>query len=444
MRKSVPPGKSYLNDAEMRRLSELTRSLLACKPEAPQEHSRYLAARDRSIGVARDHLEDWLRGKKVLVTGGTGCIGSMLMTQLARLRPARLVTLSRGSTRGWPRLPDAEYLRADIRDGSRLTAIFQHVRPDVVFHVAGQRDPGLAELEVHRSVTTNIFGTRNVISAAAHSGVSQVVGASTGKALRPYSSDVYTASKRAAEWLMSQAAASGEGIYSATRFTHVVDNSILYAKLLAWSAGGIVRLHAADIGFYAQSALESAQLMLAAGAGAQPGALWVHAVNDLGWPVNLLDVALGVLARTGSASPIYFSGHERGYEAEPFPALYDPVTAGEVSPLFSAFEAARAERSRCPAADAFPLEMARTSAPARRIEALEEVCQRTGEPGPVRAALDGLSWSLLDATLETVPTQALARAMLLCAPHRSRLNAVHERTLAAIERWAAVGQPAPV
>jgi nucleoside-diphosphate-sugar epimerase len=366
------------------------------------------------------------------------------MPQLDRFGPGRLVSVSRGSGTRWPRLPGAEYVHADIRDRCRLAAVFADARPDVVFHMAAQREPGLAEHEVHRTVTTNVLGTRNVIDAAAEFDVPQVVCASTGKALRPYSPDVYTASKRAAEWLLSAAAASGGTSYSAARFTHVVDNSLIYARLLEWCEGGVIRLHSADIAFYAQSAVESAQLLLGAGLGARPGALRVHAITDLGWPVSLLDVALGVLARSGSATPVYFSGYDRGYEATPFPGLYDPVTAGGLSPLLSAFEAARIEQSPCPAADAFALEMAAGPALDERLLALDDICARTQEPAPVRAALDELSWSLLDATLRAVPHQALIRAARLTAPHRGDLSAEHERMLAAIKRWAAVGESALV
>jgi nucleoside-diphosphate-sugar epimerase len=349
------------------------------------------------------------------------------------------VSVSRGCA-GGPRLDGAEYVCADVRNLGRLTAVFGDIRPDVVFHVAAQRDPGLAEHEVHRTVTTNVLGTRNVIAAAARSGVSQVVCASTGKALRPYSPDVYTASKRVTEWLLSRAAARGGASYSAVRFTHVVDNSIIHARLLEWCKGGVIRLHSPDAVFYAQSALESAQLLLGASVGAGVGALRLHAITDLGWPVSLLDMALGVLARTGSNAPIYLSGYDHGYEAVPFPGLYDPETAGAVSPLLNTFEAAQAGCSPCPGADAFPLEVAPVPEVAERMQALDEVCARTHLPGPVRAALDELSWSLLDATLKAVPCQALVRAAALIAPHRDSLNAEHRRLLAVIEHHMAVAE----
>jgi hypothetical protein len=76
--------------------------------------------------------------------------------------------------------------------------------------------------------------------------------------------------------------------------------------------------------------------------------------------------------------------------------------------------------------------------------ALEDVCARTQEPAATRAALDDLSWSLLDATLEAVPRRTLVRAARLTAPHRADLSAEHRRMLAAIEHYAAVGETALV
>jgi hypothetical protein len=360
------------------------------------------------------------------------------MKQILHMWPRRLASVSRGTTARWPQRHGCDYFMADVRDRGQLADVFAEVRPDVVFHVAAQRNPGLAELEVHRTVTTNVLGTRNVIEAAEAHGRPQIIAASTGKALRPYSPDIYTASKRAAEWLLSGAARGGALVTGSARFTHVIDNSLIHQRLLDWcDAGETIRLHSPHIAFYVQSALESAQLLLAAGLGSRQGALMVHAITDLGWPVSLLNAALGLIQVTGSQSPVWFSGYGQGYEEVPFPALYDPLTAGDVSPLLSAFEAGRAVRGRCKSVDAFPLEMAAGPWPGALLLALEETCERTRDPAEVRAALDGLSWSLLDATLESVPRQVLARAVKLAGPHRATLNAEHARMLAAVERSAA-------
>jgi len=439
MRVIAPPGQARPDAGTLAALRGLTRELVAATPGAADEHARFLAIRDRQLPVPEDALTTRLNGAVILVTGGTGCIGSALMTQLAAYRPARLVSVSRGTAYGYPRVPWAWYREnTDIRDRVLLDDLLRLIQPDIVFHVAAQRDPGLAETEVHRTVTTNVLGTRNVLAAATEAGVAQVVCASTGKALRPYSPDIYTASKRAAEWVTSQA--DWPVRVSAGRFTHVADNSIIYRRLHEWAAGrdgGAVRLHSDRIAFYVQSAAESAQLLLAALLGGARGQYRVNAISDLGWPVGLLDLALGVLADTGSEAPVYFSGYDRGYEEIPFPGLYDPATAVDVSPLLNAFEAAAVVDSPCPGVDAFRADMAPGPGADGLLATLERVCGWTENPDAVRGALDDLSWALLNGTLRAAPRQALERAAALARRHGGSLDTGHRRVLRAIEDHAA-------
>jgi nucleoside-diphosphate-sugar epimerase len=433
---AVPAHKANLDDGEVTRLRELTAELLAAKPEAQAEYARFLGVKQRGLCLPEAELAERLSGSSVLVTGGTGCIGSTLMGQLAARNPGRLVSVSRGVTAGYPRQASAEYLQGDVRDRARLDEIIAEVRPDVVFHVGAQRSPALAEVEVHRTVTTNVLGSHNLLSAARAFGVPQVVCASTGKALRPYSPEMYTASKRAAEWVAASAAAGGDMLVSAARFTHVIDNSIVYSRLLDWADNGVVRLHGSSIAFYVQSALESAQLLLLAYLGARPAEFRVHAITDLGWPVSLIDVALGVLASKNSASPIYISGYDPGYEEVAFPGLYDPATAGDVSPLLNAFETAAMVQSPCPMVDAFKLEMAQDSVGAKQLAALDNVCERTQDPAEVRTSLDDLSWSLLDAALAAASRTALDRSAKLICQHEETMTPVHHRVAESIKGHA--------
>jgi nucleoside-diphosphate-sugar epimerase len=435
MREAAPEGQQDLDPAVLGELRSLTQALAAARPGAEEERARFLALRHRAIPIPEAELAAWLGGATVLVTGGTGCIGSALMAQLARWSPQRLVSISRGLTCGWPRVAAAEYVHADIRDTESLAAVFAAVRPDVVFHLAAQRDPGLAEREVHRTVTTNVLGTSEVIAAAEDSAVSRVVVASTGKALRPYSREVYTATKRAVEWLAADAARRGRATYAAVRFTHAVDNSIIYGRLTEWCDGGVIRLHDPDIMFYAQSALEAAQLLLVAGLSARRGSLRAHAISDLGWPVSLLDLALGVLAKTGSGGPMYFSGYDAGYESVPFPGLYDPRTAGEVSPLLNAFEAAGVAHPAGPATDEFPVLFAGCPGDSAPLRELRDACG-TGQPAREREALDALSWWLLDATLSVAPRETLARVAGLTAQFEGQLIPEYQRILAALRQHA--------
>src|SRR3984885_6953479 len=271
MREVAPAGRSGLDQAVLERLGELTQGLIAVKEGAAEEHERFLGIGQRGLCLPEAQVSAWLSGATVLVTGGTGCIGSALMAQVAERGPARLVSASRGSAGRWPAQATAEYRQADVRDRGALEALIREVQPDVIFHVAAQREPARAEVEVHRTVSTNVLGTRNVLEAAEAAGVPQVVCASTGKALRPFSPDMYTASKRAAEWVSSSVAAGGDLLVSAGRLTHVLDNSLIYRRLLGWAKDGVIRLHSPNIAFYVQSAVESAQLVLLAGLGAQRG-----------------------------------------------------------------------------------------------------------------------------------------------------------------------------
>jgi nucleoside-diphosphate-sugar epimerase len=435
MRAVAAPGRRRLDSGTRRRLAGLTRSLIAVREEAQGEYARFLAIGERRLCLPEAALKARLSGAVVMVTGGTGCIGSAVMAQVAARCPGRLVSVSRGMAVGWPRVDTASYLHADIRDRDALSRLFRKVRPDLVFHVAAQRDPGLAEVEVHRTVSTNVFGTRNVLTAAAEAGVPQVVCASTGKALRSYSPDIYTASKRVAEWVTATVAENTSMLCSAGRFTHILDNSIIYRRLLDWVAadsGDVIRLHSPDIGFYVQSALESAGLLLLASLGGRPGESRIYAISDLGWPVNLLDVALAVVAHSGRTTPIYFSGYDQGYEEIAFPGLYDPATAGDVSPLLNAFEAGAVAEPPCPMVDGFRVEIACDQGAAKRLSALAELCERTADSGAVRGLLNELSWSLLEATLRAVPRPRLARAAAIAERRGGDLGGDHARVLQAI------------
>jgi nucleoside-diphosphate-sugar epimerase len=437
MREVAPPGQQVLDDEALGMLRDLTQSLIEARTSAAEEHARFLSIAERGLCLPEPDLAERLRDATVVVTGGTGCIGSRLISQLLIRRPGRLVSVSRGVSDSRPRHSGVEYRRADVRDHAALDRLMDDVRPDLVFHVAAQRDPGLAEIEVHRTVSTNVLGTRNVLIAAAEAGVPQVVCASTGKALRPYSPDMYTASKRAAEWVSAGVATSTGMLVSAGRFTHVLDNSIIYQRLHEWAKGsGVIRLHSPDIAFYVQSALESAQLLLLACVGAAPGEFRIHAISDLGWPVSLMDLALAVLASSGSATPVYVSGYDRGYEEIPFPGLYDPLTAGDVSPLLNVFEAAAIVDPPCPMLDTFRMDMAPEPRAVKLLSALAEVCDRTQDPGIVRGTLNELSWSMLDATLRAAPRQALMRSAAMAQRHGDSLCADHRRVLEAIQDHA--------
>jgi FlaA1/EpsC-like NDP-sugar epimerase len=443
MRAAVSPRRVDLTSAELQKLSELTIQLIAARADAASEFKRFDAVRFRNTAVPESELTEWLAGKRVLVTGGTGCVGSMLLAALSRFGAGQLWSLSRRVTKGWPVLDQVTYLRGDVRDPASLARAVRSVRPDIVFHLAAQRDPGLAEREVVRTVHTNLIGTSNVVSACADAGVCDLICATSGKALRPYSRSVYTACKRTAEWVLASAAARTEMKVSASRFTHVVDNSIIGDRLRAWAASGVIRLHDPDAAFYVQSALESAQLMLNAGVRARTGRFEVSAIRDLGWPVSLLDLAVGTLQSHGSCTPIYFSGYDPGYERVAFPALYDPMTAGDFSPLLNGFEAASAERAPGLEIDlcALPFELGRVDSGI--LPRLEQACLGDDETA-VRAGLDEISRQVFDAALAPLPAPLLRRTIALASQYEAELGEDHAYMLAGLRQHLASAVTADV
>ena len=305
-----------------------------------------------------------------------------------------------------------EYLAADIRSDLKLSRIFDSVRPTVVFHLAAQRDPVVAEKKVFETISVNVLGTKCVLEAAASHGVSRFVYASTGKGHRLYTSDIYAASKQAGEWLSFKAGKGNEMATAIVRFTHVVDNSLIRQKVTNWGAKGEpISLHDSNVCFYVQSARECARLLTTAALEAQESKAFVSAIRDLGEPADLLDFALGAGLATGQIAPLYIHGFEQGYESEPHPAVYDPKVSGEFSPLLNGMEAVAGEPSSLsPEVDRAPFEILKTTDQLNCLDALEVSCLNPSEEA-LRAALAALSWELLAGRLRAYPTEARRRAL---------------------------------
>jgi NAD(P)-dependent dehydrogenase (short-subunit alcohol dehydrogenase family) len=319
-------------------LVNLTDELSRRRPYATNEYERFRAIQDRTLPSLPAALGPRLEGRSVVITGGTGCIGTALLKQLRQYGPARVTSIARGATKPMRPDRDTEYVEADIRDAPAVQAIFARVRPDIVFHLAAMRDPGRSQSQPVEAITTNINGTAVVLNAAIAMRTKQFVYASTGKAVRFYANEVYAATKLVGEAMVS--AAGGEIAVGAARFTHVVDNSLILNKLKVWMHEDHMSLHDPYIAFYAQSATESAQLLLL-GALNRLGEPRLYCLRDLGPYFELLDVALGMRQVTGSASAVTITGFPPGYQSIPHPAQYDPVTQDSVGPLFNSLEADR-------------------------------------------------------------------------------------------------------
>jgi hypothetical protein len=266
---------------------------------------------------------------------------------------------------------------------------------------------------VFETVLTNVVGTRNVLRAAREAGVERVSHASTGKAMRYYTKDIYAASKKLGEWLLQEYASEGNSA-GAGRFTHVIDNSIVLRNLKSALPDGIARIHDPSIEFYAQSAAESAQLLLLAGLN-DLDHLRLFAIRDLGDPVRLLSMAVGLLGQSSNFPPIYFPGYDPGYEKAVYPGLYDPRTAGDLSPLINAIEAVSAAEVRdVPAVDGFDLSLPVDGTIEDLVDGLAYECS-TGDPASVTRMLSHSARTMSHATFALADPSLFMRLQRLAA-----------------------------
>lgn len=420
---AAPPGLPAPPGATVERLRALTSDLLAARPGAPAEYRRFGDIRRRTITPPEARVADAVAGRTIVVTGGSGCVGRALLGELAARRPGRLISLADAAPEA--PVPGVEYAGADIRDAALVELMFRHHRPDVVFHLAAQRDPGRAEREPVAALATNVLGTRNVLAAAERAGVRRFVYASTGKAMRPWTPDVYAGSKRLGEWQVAEVAARGAMACSGVRFTHVVDNSIIMRRLRSWCArGDVVRLHALDTMFYVQSARESAQLLLTALTAEADDVFRLHLLRDLGWPIGLLDLALGAMAARRTVAPLYVAGPDPGYERTAYPGLFDPRYGGEISPLINAVEAPDTRPSECPEVDVVPMPRPRPGWLPGGLGDLDRAC-RAGDARAARELHLDLGRHVLRAVADAAPAATLRRITKLTAPHRPGMPAEH-------------------
>jgi hypothetical protein len=435
--------------ASQARLTELTGKLLDAEREGASEYARFDGARHRRLDLSAmdGALRSAYAGRRIAITGGTGCIGTQLLRELRALGAGPMFSITRGLRSVQP-MAGVSYLTADVRDADALRQAVLDARPDIIFHLAAQRDPGFAETAVAETVMTNIIGTRNLLNAARAADVEYLSFASTGKAMRYFTKDVYAASKKVGEWLLHVYAGEGRAA-SASRFTHVVDNSIVVRKFREAIPSGLIRIHDPGIEFYVQSATESAQLVLLAPISA--GELGNQfAIRDLGLPARLLPMALGVLRASGQRAGILFPGYDPGYEPGLYPGLYDPRTSGDLSPLIIGVEAATA--TDVVAADTvnrFDLSLPADahSVTERIADQLQEQCEVAGA-AEVAQCLRGVSVEIERATFAAADPALLHRLQRAAIAGGRRLPiddariGLHGPTAATARGTVTMGTPA--
>jgi FlaA1/EpsC-like NDP-sugar epimerase len=263
-------------------------------------------------------IAGFLEGKRVLVTGAGGSIGSELCRQIREFDPAELMVLDRDesglhtlllSMHGRADLESSDVLLANVRDLERMHEIFESRRPQVVFHAAALKHLNILEGHAAEAVKTNVLGTLNVLKASMAVGVERFVNISTDKAADPES--VLGHSKRVAEGLTRAAALSADRPYLSVRFGNVLGTSGSVLKTFASqvASGGPVTVTHPDVTRYFMTVREAVQLVIQAAAIGRDGEALVL---DMGQPVKILDVARHFIDNANTPIDLVFSGLRPG------------------------------------------------------------------------------------------------------------------------------------
>jgi FlaA1/EpsC-like NDP-sugar epimerase len=287
----------------------------------------------------RELVGQTMSGRRVLVTGAGGSIGLELCRQIARWGPTQLVLLGHGENsifeallelrEEFPFLPMVPVI-ADVRDADRIHAVFDNLRPEIVFHAAAHKHVPLMEINVEEAVTNNVVGTHSVVSAAQASGVQRLVLISTDKAVQPM--NVMGATKRMAELLVMRAAERSGKPFVSVRFGNVLGSRgsmvPLFKRQIA--RGGPVTITHPDMRRYFMTIPEAVNLVLHAAAMGQGGEVFVLRMGE---QVRVLELAEDLIRLSGLEPgkdvEIVFTGARPGEKLSE--DLWDEATRYEVT-----------------------------------------------------------------------------------------------------------------
>ena len=288
------------------------------------------------VELDAEAIARFIQGRRVLVTGAGGSIGSEMCRQICRFGPGELILVEQAET---PLFEIENELRrehgglniiariCDIYDRDRVFAVWQNYRPDVVIHAAAHKHVPLMEANPSEAIKNNILGSKNVADASCRFGAAEFVTISTDKAVNP--SSVMGASKRVAE-IYTQALNGRDGCrtqFKAVRFGNVLGSagSVVPIFKRQIAAGGPVTVTDPRMTRYFMTIPEAAQLVLQAAATGAGGQIYLL---DMGEPVKIVDLARQMIILSGFVPgediEIQFSGTRPGEK------LFEELrTAGE-------------------------------------------------------------------------------------------------------------------
>ncbi|KOP25699.1 capsule biosynthesis protein CapD [Hapalosiphon sp. MRB220] len=263
-----------------------------------------------------ERVAKFLYGKKVLITGAGGSIGSELCRQIFKCRPTEIMLVGHGENSvfniqqeldqlaqslkndGEPleNIPHISCFIADIRFRHRLQHAFERFSADVIFHAAAHKHVPLMELNSPEAITNNVLGTKNLLDLALQYDVKHFVMISTDKAVNP--TNIMGASKRVAEMLVLQAGKKSSKHYVAVRFGNVLGSrgSVVPTFKKQIAAGGPVTVTHPEIRRYFMTIPEAVQLVLQAAVLGNTGEVLML---NMGQPIKIVDLAKELIRLSG-------------------------------------------------------------------------------------------------------------------------------------------------
>lgn len=323
-------------------LSELTQQLINAYAEQGRlDHNPFEPSLERKVNLPFNLINQQLQNSVCLVTGGLGCVGTILVNELLKFDVKQIVILDKNKAQP-NQFSDERVLPVvcDIRNQNDVLFLFKKYSPQFVFHTAAQRSPGYAERNAYDAFQTNVIGSFNIATACEATGsVQQCVFSSTGKASRYFTNEVYAQTKKFCEYIFDVFARTGRVLYSMARFTHIIDNSLMNDELEADSRlSNYIAIHSPGKYVTAQNAKEAAALMLNGLIHSVKGQCNFLIVKNLEWPVESLEVALYYIQLSKRNIPVIFKGNPPGYIEKFFRGQLDWSHPDDLNLLINVYE----------------------------------------------------------------------------------------------------------
>ncbi len=305
-----------------------------------------------------ESIARYVTGRRVVVTGAGGSIGSELCRQLYRFGPARLIMVDRDesalhgvqlSIDGRALLDSPDLILLDLRDRDGIFRMMEVERPEVVFHTAALKHLPLLERHPNEAFRTNVIGTLDLLEASAASGVERFVNISTDKAADPCS--VLGYSKRITERLTAHFSHCEAGTYLSVRFGNVLGSrgSVLTSMHAQIALGGPVTVTDPDVTRYFITVEEAVELVIQAGAIGRDGEVLVL---EMGQPVRIADLAERLVSSASRPIDIVYTGLRPGEKAHEVLIGRGEVEARPIHPMISHVDAPPLDPHVVRAADA--------------------------------------------------------------------------------------------